>query len=139
MKLCVNEVAYELRGGAWLDEAKKCFYDVVGSLGNGYYLCREIGNNEEFALYRPDYNEFVPRCDMHFSLSLMPNENPTPSDLMNRFCANNSRYSFNRDRYFSAYVYDRIAETSYVYSGWKFNDNHDGTTTVTVLLKEKAA
>lgn len=137
MKLCVNEITYELRGGAWLDEANKCFYDVIGSLGNGYYLCREIGNNKEFALYLPDYTKFVPRCERHFTLTLMPNENPTPSDLMNRFCANKCRFSFNRDRYFTAYIYDHITAMSFVFSGWKFTDNRDGTTNVDVFLKEK--
>ncbi len=64
MKFCCSDgKTYELRGGAWLDEANKCFYDVIGSLGYGYYLCREIDSNKEFALYLPDYNKFAPRID----------------------------------------------------------------------------
>lgn len=52
----LNEKTYELRGGAWLDEANQCFYNVICPLGvNGYYLCKEIGTNKEFALYLPNY------------------------------------------------------------------------------------
>lgn len=53
---------YELRGGEWLDEANKCFYDVIGSLGHGYYLCRDV-LDREFALYMPDNDKIFPRVD----------------------------------------------------------------------------
>ena len=53
---------FELRGGEWLNEENKCFYDVIASLGAGYYLCRDV-LDREFALYMPDYNRFAPRLD----------------------------------------------------------------------------
>ena len=53
---------YELRGGEWLNEENKCFYDVIGSLGHGYYLCRDV-LERVFALYMPDFYKAVPRVD----------------------------------------------------------------------------
>jgi len=60
MMITVKGHKYELRGGAWLDEANSCFYKVIGSIGSGYYLCQEIGSHEKFVLYLPNYNEYVP-------------------------------------------------------------------------------
>lgn len=50
---------YELRGGEWLNEENKYFYDVIAYIGHGYYLCRDV-LERVFALYMPDYNKFVP-------------------------------------------------------------------------------
>ena len=54
---------YELRGGEWLNEENKCFYDVIGAIGTqGYYLCRDV-LDRGFVLYMPNYNKILPRID----------------------------------------------------------------------------
>lgn len=58
----VKGYTYELRGGEWLNEENKCFYDVIASLGHGYYLCRDL-LDREFALYMPDNDKIFPRVD----------------------------------------------------------------------------
>ena len=41
----------EVRGGAWLDNENRCFYDIIGATKD-FNICKEISNNKIFALPR---------------------------------------------------------------------------------------
>jgi hypothetical protein len=72
---------------------------------------------------------------MNFTLTVPTYWNYTPSDLMRNYCANNRHASFERDRYFTAYVYTN--GKSYYYDHLNRKDNGDQTETVTVFLEER--
>lgn len=64
-------------------------------------------------------------------------ENPTPSDLMNRFAMNNPKASFERDKYFEPYLF--IDGKRFYYDHWQIGTPTPSHITITVFLKEKEA
>ena len=72
---------------------------------------------------------------MHFTAIYPEAQNFTPTDLMINFCANNATASFERDKYFSPYIYTNGHR--YYYDHWKLEYCIQDHICVTVFLAEK--
>lgn len=73
---------------------------------------------------------------MTFTLTVLKCWNFTPSDLMRDYCANNRNASFQRNKYFTPYIY--TDGNSYQYDHWSIAEHPENPEliNVTVYLKE---